>query len=175
MLQYDWSSTRSQNVHFSPLLRSLLWLPVAARTEYKTLMLAFKALKGMAPPYLQSLIEPYNPRCALRSANTGMLTEPSLKTAGQRSTCPILFALLAPKLWNKLPVALRTTDSLSKFLRKLCIMMMTLLIGLNCKLSTWIRWGVSLALKHPLSNWCSTDMWRGYVWLYPCIKVIERL
>ena len=42
-------------------------------------MLAFKALKGMAPPYLQSLIEPYNPRLALKSANKGMLTEPLLK------------------------------------------------------------------------------------------------
>ena len=38
-----------------PLLRSLHWLPVAARTEYKTLMLAYKALKGMAPSCLQSL------------------------------------------------------------------------------------------------------------------------
>ena len=56
-------------------------LPVAARTGYKTLMLAVKALKGMEPPYLQSLIEPYNPPCASRSANTGMLTEPFLKTA----------------------------------------------------------------------------------------------
>ena len=53
------------------------------KTEYKTLVLALKALEGMAPPYIQSLIEPYNPRRALRSANTGMLT-----TAGQRSTRP---------------------------------------------------------------------------------------
>ena len=40
-------------------------LPVDTRTEYKTLMLAFKALKGMAPPYLQSLIKSYNPPRAL--------------------------------------------------------------------------------------------------------------
>ena len=72
------------------------------------LMLAFKALKGMAPPYPQSLIEPYNPCHALRSANTGMLTELLLKATGQRSTRPTLFALLAPKLWNKLPAALKT-------------------------------------------------------------------
>ena len=76
------------------------WLPVAARTEYKTLMLVFKASKGMAPPYLQSLIEPYNPRRALRSANTGKLEEPSLKPAGQRSNRPRHFAVLAPKLYG---------------------------------------------------------------------------
>ena len=40
----------------------------------------------------------------------------TLTTDGQRSTRPRLFALLlAPKLWNKLPVALRTTHSLTKF------------------------------------------------------------
>ena len=31
---------------------------VAARTEYITLPLTFKAAKGMAPPYLQDLIYP---------------------------------------------------------------------------------------------------------------------
>ena len=35
-------------------------------------------------------------------------TVPSLKTPGQRSTRPRQFVLLAPKLWNKLPVAFRT-------------------------------------------------------------------
>ena len=106
--------------HVTPLLRSLHWLPVAARTEYKTLMLVFKASKGLAPPYLQSLIEAKKPSgYALRSANTGLLEEPSLKTPGQKSTRPKQFALLAPKLWNKLPVALRTTDSLPRFRRDL--------------------------------------------------------
>ena len=112
--------------HVSPLLRSLHWLPVAARTEYKTLMLAFKALKGIAPPYLQSLIKPYNPPRALRSANKGLLDEPSLKTDGQRSTRPRRFALLAPHLWNSLPVALRTTDSLPRFRRDLKTHLFTL-------------------------------------------------
>ena len=70
-------------------------------------MLAFKALEGIALPYLQSLIEPYNPCRALRSPNTGILSEPLLKNTGQRSSRPSLFALLAPKLWKKLPAALR--------------------------------------------------------------------
>ena len=105
--------------HVSPLLRSLHWLPVAARTEYKTLTLAYKATKGMAPPYLQSLIQPYNPSRSIRSANTGKLSEPSLKHLGQRSTRPRLFSHLAPKLWNKLPSAVRTADSLPIFRRNL--------------------------------------------------------
>ena len=59
----------------------------------KTLMLAYKATKGMTPPYLQSLIQPYNPSHSLRSANTGKLSEPSLKHPGQHSTRPRLFSL----------------------------------------------------------------------------------
>ena len=105
--------------HVSPLLRSLHWLPVAPRTEYKTLMLAFKAAKGMAPPYLQSLIDPYSLTRSLRSANTGKLIGPSLKTPGQRSTRSRLFVLLAAKLWNKPPIAFRTADSLPSFRRGL--------------------------------------------------------
>ena len=105
--------------HVTPLLRSLHWLPVIARTEYKTLLLAFKATKGMAPPYLASLIAPYKPTRALRSADTGKLEVPSLKTPGQRSARPKLFSLLAPKLWNALPITIRTTDSLPTFKRNL--------------------------------------------------------
>ena len=105
--------------HVTPLLRSLHWLPVVARTEYKTLMLAFKATNGMAPPYLASLIAPYQPSRALRSADTGKLEVPSLKTPGQRSTRPKLFSLLAPKLWNALPIAVRTAESLPIFRRSL--------------------------------------------------------
>ena len=101
--------------HVTPLLRSLHWLPVIARTEYKPLMLAFKATRGMAPPYLASLIAPYQPSRALRSADTGKLKVPSLKTPGQRSTRPKLFSLLAPKLWNALPTTIRTADSLPNF------------------------------------------------------------
>ncbi|KAI4890599.1 hypothetical protein NFI96_003747 [Prochilodus magdalenae] len=36
--------------HVTPLLRSLHWLPVVARIRFKTLMLAYKAKNGPAPP-----------------------------------------------------------------------------------------------------------------------------
>ncbi|KAI4903480.1 hypothetical protein NFI96_006179 [Prochilodus magdalenae] len=38
--------------HVTPLLRSLHWLPVVARIRFKTLMLAYKAKNGPAPPSL---------------------------------------------------------------------------------------------------------------------------
>ena len=109
-------SQRNREWHTNP---SLHWRMVAACTGYKTLTLTFKTAKGMAPSYVQSLINPYNPTRPLRSVNTGMLTVPSLKTLGQKSSRPRQFALLAPKLWNDLPVALRTAVSLPSFCRGL--------------------------------------------------------
>ncbi|KAI4901531.1 hypothetical protein NFI96_009958 [Prochilodus magdalenae] len=41
-----------QFTHITSLLRSLHWLPVAARFRFKTLMLAYKAKTGPAPPFL---------------------------------------------------------------------------------------------------------------------------
>ncbi|KAI4882787.1 hypothetical protein NFI96_003558 [Prochilodus magdalenae] len=43
--------------HVTPLLRSLHWLPVAARIRFKTLMLAYKAKNGPAPPYLMAMVK----------------------------------------------------------------------------------------------------------------------
>ncbi|KAI4889762.1 hypothetical protein NFI96_019377, partial [Prochilodus magdalenae] len=44
--------------HLTPLLRSLHWLPVAALIRFKTLMLAYKARNGPAPPFLQVFLLP---------------------------------------------------------------------------------------------------------------------
>ncbi|KAI4873412.1 hypothetical protein NFI96_016658 [Prochilodus magdalenae] len=43
--------------HVTPLLRSLHWLPVVARIRSKTLMLAYKAKLGPAPPYLMAMVK----------------------------------------------------------------------------------------------------------------------
>ncbi|KAK1792541.1 hypothetical protein P4O66_012475, partial [Electrophorus voltai] len=41
----------------TPLLRSLHWLPVAARIRFKTLMHAYKSKNGPAPSYMRSMIK----------------------------------------------------------------------------------------------------------------------
>ncbi|KAI4891891.1 hypothetical protein NFI96_001943 [Prochilodus magdalenae] len=43
--------------HVTPLLHSLHWLPVVKRIRFKTLMLAFKAKTGPAPPYLMAMVK----------------------------------------------------------------------------------------------------------------------
>ncbi|KAI5098564.1 centrosomal protein of 57 kDa [Silurus meridionalis] len=68
--------------HTTPLLRSLHWLPVAARIRFKTLMLAYKAKNGPAPSYLSDLITSRTaPRC-LRSSSTARLVPPSFRMRG---------------------------------------------------------------------------------------------
>ncbi|KAK3533516.1 hypothetical protein QTP70_023345, partial [Hemibagrus guttatus] len=64
--------------HTTPLLRSLHWLPVAARIRFKTLMLVYKAKNGPAPSYLKALITPRTAPRSLRSTSTARLVPPSL-------------------------------------------------------------------------------------------------
>jgi len=59
---------------FYAILRQLHWLPVRQRIIFKTAVLVFKCLHGMAPPYLSTYCEPTSShggrrhlRCALLS------------------------------------------------------------------------------------------------------------
>ncbi|KAK3518316.1 hypothetical protein QTP86_003620, partial [Hemibagrus guttatus] len=65
--------------HTTPLLRSLHWLPVAARIRFKTLMLAYKAKNGPAPSYLKALVTSRTALRLLRSTSTARLVPPSLR------------------------------------------------------------------------------------------------
>uniref|UniRef100_A0A674BHI7 Palm2 and akap2 fusion n=1 Tax=Salmo trutta TaxID=8032 RepID=A0A674BHI7_SALTR len=44
--------------HVTPLIRTLHWLPVEARIHYKTMVLAYGAARGTAPPYIQATPQP---------------------------------------------------------------------------------------------------------------------
>ncbi|KAK3518389.1 hypothetical protein QTP86_018463 [Hemibagrus guttatus] len=69
--------------HTTPLLRSLHWLPVAARIRFKTLMLAYKAKNGPAPSYLKALVTSRTAPRLLRSTSTARLVPPSLREKGK--------------------------------------------------------------------------------------------
>ena len=60
--------------HITPILKSLLWLPVRYLTEYKLLLLTFKALHHLAPSYLTDLLQLYHPTRTLRSSSDSLLT-----------------------------------------------------------------------------------------------------
>ncbi len=48
-----------KRAHVTPLFISLHWLPVAARIQFKTLMLAYRTTTGSAPTYFHSLLHIY--------------------------------------------------------------------------------------------------------------------
>ena len=99
-------------VHMTPVCRELHWLPVSARVVYKILVPTYKALHGLAPQYLLSLLHWYQPGRALRSGNSSLLRVPQtrLKTGGDRA-----FSHAAPVLWNLLPPAAHRAPSLASF------------------------------------------------------------
>ena len=74
--------------HVTPLLRTLYWLPVSQRIDFKIALLVFKCINGLAPQYLTELIRPVTKSRILRSSNdTTLLHIPftSFKTYGDRS------------------------------------------------------------------------------------------
>ena len=80
----------------TPIMRDLHWLPIRACINFKVLLPTFKALHGLAPQYLQSLISVKTSCYDLRDANTLLLAMPSVKskaTLGDRA-----FAVAAPSL-----------------------------------------------------------------------------
>ena len=104
--------------HITPALRQLHWLPVVKRIQFKILLLTFKAIYGLSPPYISERIT-VKPKSThgFRSNNSTLLLPPiqkMLPTLGAR-----FFAAAAPALWNKLPADIRNVASLNSFKKSL--------------------------------------------------------
>ena len=76
-----------------PLLKQLHWLPVSYRINFKLSTLAYRALSTQQPSYLASLLHLSNIPRQLRSS-----------TSQQRA-----FSVAAPRVWNELPITLKTS------------------------------------------------------------------
>jgi len=101
--------------HVTPILKSLHWLPVSQRCNFKIALLTFKAIHGLAPSYLCDLIKYRITSRDLRSLNDILLDVPKCTCAtGSRA-----FVVSAPTLWNKLPHDIRTCSNLTSFKSKL--------------------------------------------------------
>ena len=108
----------SRYEHITPVLFSLHWLPVYYRIHFKILLFTFKAIHGIAPEYICSMIKiKQGGRYNLRS-NTEILLQPPVmltkKTLGDRT-----FVSAAPNLWNKLPIEIRRQENFIIFKKQL--------------------------------------------------------
>ncbi len=107
----------TKRAHVTPLFVSLHWLPVAARIQFKTLMVAYRTTTGSAPTYFHSLLRIYIPSRSLRSASERRLVVPSQRGSKSLSRT---FSFTVPGRWNDLPPPpIRTAGSLSIFKQQL--------------------------------------------------------
>ena len=92
------------------------YLLVSEQVVFKTALMVWKCVHGVAPAYLSDLCVPptaISGRQHLRSSATGTLLVPRARTAtGQRS-----FAVNRPATWNRLPPALRSPDPVGERLQ----------------------------------------------------------
>ena len=102
--------------HITPILMDLHWLPVNQRIQFKILLLTFKSLNGLAPVYIDEMIQRYVPNRKLRSSSAFLLKQNkwNLKSYGFRT-----FTVAAPFLWNSLPLEVKSSPSLNIFKSKL--------------------------------------------------------
>jgi len=114
----------SRRDHISPVLRSLHWLSVKQRIDYKLASLVYKSLRGQAPSYLVNdcqLIADSR-RLQFCSAHANVLTVPRTNTRlGDKS-----FSVAGPRIWNSLYPShcgsmTLNLDTLNDFNRHFCL------------------------------------------------------
>ena len=102
--------------HITPVPKELHWLPVRQQISFKVLVLTYQALYGTAPQYMTDLLSRYQPTRSLRSSDALLLTAPQSRLAsfGDRP-----FRHATPRLWNGLPISLRSANNLNSFKKAL--------------------------------------------------------
>jgi len=98
--------------HITPVLIKLHWLPIRYRVQYKALLYVFKSLNGQSPEYVTDLISRCQSSRSLRSNDQLLLMVPRsrLKCKGD-----LAFSVAAPRLWNDLPLSVKSCPSLGVF------------------------------------------------------------
>jgi hypothetical protein len=86
-----------------PLLKSLHWLPISQRIDFKVALIAFKVLTVRQPSYLTELLSWHAPSRDLRSLDEAQLHVPRTRT----KLADRAFCVYAPRVWNSLTSELR--------------------------------------------------------------------
>ena len=97
--------------HIIPILRELHWLPVKQRIQYKLLVTTYKALHGGAPYYLSEILHLYQSTRTLRSNELQLLHVPHARCGYDDRS----FAVAAPRLWNIIPLVIKSYTNTSIF------------------------------------------------------------
>ena len=90
--------------HITPVLKSLHWLKIEQRIQYKLICLTYKVLTTSQPTYLHNLISLQTDNNT-RSSDVVTLARPSPASSLKVTDCSFQYA--SPHLWNQLPFSLR--------------------------------------------------------------------
>ena len=104
------SRTRKRD-HITPVLRSLHWLPIRQRIDFKILATTHKIVQGSAPAYLSGLVRNLSSQRQTR-ATSGRKLHISRTRTSYGDRC---FAVGAARLWNQLPPDFHSLDSIVSF------------------------------------------------------------
>ena len=96
-----------------PLLKELHWLPVSYRIYFKLSTLTYRALSTQQPPYLASLLHLSNIPRQLKSPISQLIVPKTKRNLGKRA-----FSVAAPRVWNELPITLKTSETIAIFRNK---------------------------------------------------------
>lgn len=101
--------------HITPILKSLHWLPVSYRIDFKALLLVFKSLNGTGPLYILEMCQQYTSLKSLRSQEKKLLVKPSVRTKCGEAA----FSYYAVQLWNQLPEEIKNAPTVASFKSRL--------------------------------------------------------
>ena len=90
-----------------PLRRALHWLTVEQRIQHKIAVMTYKVRLHQQPLYLREYINDYLPARSLWSTDKMLLTTVTTKTRA--------FHTAAQKMWNSLPVTVKTATTINQF------------------------------------------------------------
>ena len=100
--------------HASPLLRTLHWLSVQQRIDYKVALLTFKVHSTSTLSYLRLLMKDREHDRNLQSTTMALSQPFTTKTFAKRA-----FRCSAPAVWNSLPQTVLSSDSVAVFKSRL--------------------------------------------------------
>ena len=103
--------------HATPLLRDLHWLPVSKRIMFKVALNVFKSIHNLAPQYISNMFSPLTQsNYSLRSRTDPLLLKiPNIKS----KKCEKNISFAGPKIWNDLPLEIRSCTTVHTFMNKL--------------------------------------------------------
>jgi hypothetical protein len=101
--------------HITPILKSLHWLPVSHRIDFKALLLVYKSVNGAGPKYLSDMLQQYTPSRPLRSQVKNLLVKPTVRTKHGEAA----FSCYAAQLWNQLSDDIKKAPTVASFKSRL--------------------------------------------------------